>query len=177
MLPWAFLPKNSPSLGKVTIFFWGPTRPPLPLPPYVQHLRPATLLLALSLRNFMGSHCIVLMYVYTILLRNTKGRSSWKVIAGVMSQWFWCKYFAHIFILCSKFSNKKPPATYTVPKHSCIPTLSCWCGLPMLRRKEWTLSLLLHFVMIWCPLHSMAMLLEIFTSRGKHQLLWLQMIR
>ena len=36
---WAFLPKNSPSLGKVTIFFsrsdWTP-------PPYVRHLRPAT---------------------------------------------------------------------------------------------------------------------------------------
>ena len=134
---WAFLPKNSPSLGKVTNFFFGVRLDPLPLPPYVQHLHPATLLLALSLRNFMGPHCIVLMYVYTILLRNTKGRSR-KIIAGVISQWFWCKYFAHIFILCLNISNKKPPATYTVPKHSCIPALSCWCGLPMLRRKEWT---------------------------------------
>jgi hypothetical protein len=31
---------------------------------------------ALSLRNFTGTHCIVLMYVYIILLRNTKSRSN-----------------------------------------------------------------------------------------------------
>ena len=62
--------------------------------------------LALSLRKFTESYCIVPMYVYTNLLRNTKGRSSRKWIAGMITQWFWCKYFAHIFILYSKLSKK-----------------------------------------------------------------------
>ena len=63
--------------------------------------------LALSLRNFSGSHCTVLMYMYTNLLRNTKSRSDWKTIAGVISQWFWCNYFSHNFILYSEGSKKK----------------------------------------------------------------------
>ena len=62
--------------------------------------------LALSFRNFMGSHHIIPMYIYIILLRNTNSRNSWKIIAGMISQWFWCKYFAHIFILYSKCSKK-----------------------------------------------------------------------
>ena len=62
--------------------------------------------LALSFRNFTGSHHIVPMYVCTIFLRNTNSRSSWKRKAGMISQWFWCKYFAHIFILYSKCSKK-----------------------------------------------------------------------
>ena len=63
--------------------------------------------LALSLRNFSGSHHIVLSYVDMNLLRYTKSRSSWKQIAGVISQWFWCRYFAHNFILHSTCSKKK----------------------------------------------------------------------
>ena len=62
--------------------------------------------LALSFRNFTGSHHIVPMYICTIFLRNTKSRSSWKRKARMISQWFWCKYFAHIFILYSKCSKK-----------------------------------------------------------------------
>ena len=62
--------------------------------------------LALSLRKFTESYCIVPMYVFTNLLRNKKSRSSWKWIAGMITQWFWCKYFAHIFILYSKLSKK-----------------------------------------------------------------------
>ena len=64
-------------------------------------------LLALSLRKFTGSHCIVPMHVYIYLLENTRSRSSRKIVAGVFSQWFWCKYFAHSFILHSKSSKKK----------------------------------------------------------------------
>ena len=63
--------------------------------------------LVLSLRNFSGSHRIVLMYMYTNLLRNAKSRSNWKTIAGVISQWFWCNYFSHNFILYSEGSEKK----------------------------------------------------------------------
>ena len=55
--------------------------------------------LVLSFRIFTGSYCIVFMYIYIILLRNTKGKSSWKIIAGMIRQWFWCKYFACTFIL------------------------------------------------------------------------------
>ena len=42
----------------------------------------------LSLRNLTGSHRIVPIHVYIILLRNTKCRSSLKIIAGVISRWF-----------------------------------------------------------------------------------------
>ena len=91
--------------------------------------------LGLSLQKFMGLYCLVPMYVYTILLRKTKSRSNRKREARIISQWFWCKYFAHIFILYSKCLKKKQ-ATYTIPKHSCILTSSSWCGVPMLRRKD-----------------------------------------
>ena len=63
--------------------------------------------LALSLRNFSGSHCILLMYIDINLLRNRKCTSNWKAIAGVISQWFWCNYLAYNFILYSKSSEKK----------------------------------------------------------------------
>ena len=67
--------------------------------------------LALSLRSFTGSHGIVPIYIFTILLRNTISRSSWKWIARMISHWFqvWCKYFAefaHNIILYSKCSKK-----------------------------------------------------------------------
>jgi len=42
--------------------------------------------LALSLRNFTGFHCIVLMYVNIILLRNTTSRSNRKRVARAISQ-------------------------------------------------------------------------------------------
>ena len=77
--------------------------------------------LALSLRKFAGSHGIVPIYIFTILLRNTISRSSWKWIARMISHWFqvWCKYFAefaHNIILYSKCS-KKITGHYTIPKH------------------------------------------------------------
>ena len=62
--------------------------------------------LALCLRNFTGFYCIVLMYVYLILLRNTRCRNNWKTIAEVISLWFWCKYFTHNSILNSESSKK-----------------------------------------------------------------------
>jgi hypothetical protein len=92
--------------------------------------------LGLSFQNVLGSHCIVSMYVYMILLRNTKGRNSWNFIARVISQWFWCKYFAHTFMLNSKCSKKifRLPILYI--KHSCLLTSSCQCSVCMLIRKE-----------------------------------------
>ena len=63
--------------------------------------------LALSLQSFMGCHCIVSMHVYMILLMNTSCRSSWEIVARVISQWFWCKYPAHNFLLYSEGSEKK----------------------------------------------------------------------
>ena len=45
--------------------------------------------LVLSLQKFTASRRIVPMHAN--ILRNTKGRSSRKIIAGVISQWFWCK--------------------------------------------------------------------------------------
>jgi hypothetical protein len=87
--------------------------------------------LALSLRNFTGSNWIVPMYVYTILLRNTRSRSSWKTIAGVISWWFWSKHFAHNFILYSKCSKKihRPPILYlnTLAYLLWIPGVVCLC--------------------------------------------------
>ena len=62
--------------------------------------------LPLSLRNFMVFNCIVLMDVYMVFLRNASCRSNWKRVARMISQWFWCKYFAHNFILHSEWSKK-----------------------------------------------------------------------
>ena len=62
--------------------------------------------LAQYLRSFTGSYCIVLMYVYIISISNTASTSNWKGVAGVITQWFWCKYFAHNFILHSEYSKK-----------------------------------------------------------------------
>jgi hypothetical protein len=63
--------------------------------------------LALSLRNFTGFNHIVLVYIQIILLRNTKSRSNRKIVARMINQWFWCKYFAHnFFILHSECSEK-----------------------------------------------------------------------
>ena len=50
----------------------------------------------LSFQNFTGSHCIVPMYeivdMILFLLRNSKSKSSRKIIAGVTGWWFWCNY-------------------------------------------------------------------------------------
>ena len=63
--------------------------------------------LMLSLWSFMGFNCIASVHVYIILLRNTSCRSSQEIVAGVISQWFWCKYPAHDFLLYSEGSGKK----------------------------------------------------------------------
>jgi hypothetical protein len=57
--------------------------------------------------TLMGCHCIVSMHVYIILIRNISCRSSRERVARVISQWFWCKYPAHIFLLHSEGSEKK----------------------------------------------------------------------
>jgi len=62
--------------------------------------------LVLSFRSFTEFQYIVPMHVHMILLRNTKCRSCREIVAGVINQWFWCKYFAHNFILHSKCSEK-----------------------------------------------------------------------
>ena len=88
-------------------------------------------LLALSLRKFTGSYCIVFTHVYIILLRNTQSRSSRKIIAGLISWWFWCKYFAQDFILYSNCSKKiyRLPILYlnTVPYLLWDPGIVCLC--------------------------------------------------
>ena len=58
---WAFLPKNSPSLGVVTIFFSGSDRTP---PPYVRHLRPATPLSETSMIMIVYLLCIHIVTTY-----------------------------------------------------------------------------------------------------------------
>ena len=74
--------------------------------------------LVLSFQISTESYCIVLMYIYIILLRNTKSQ---KVIAGMIRQWFWYKYFACTFRLYYKCSEKNDrlPILY-----SCILALS-----------------------------------------------------
>ena len=62
--------------------------------------------LALSLRKLTGIYCVLIIYAYMILLRNIKSRSNWKMVAGVISQWFWWIYFAHNFILYAESSKK-----------------------------------------------------------------------
>jgi hypothetical protein len=87
--------------------------------------------LALSLRNFTVFYRIVLMYVYVILLRNTASRSNWKRVAGVITQWFWCKYFAHSFILhseCSKKNYRLPILDYNMAAYPHrVPGAVCLC--------------------------------------------------
>ena len=102
-------------------------------------------LFALSLQKFTGSHCIVPMHVYLNLLTNTRSRSSTrKTTAGVISQWFWCKYRAHNFILYSKSSKKNLQATYTALKNRHVLIFFYRSGERTLRREEHILPHLSH---------------------------------
>ena len=87
--------------------------------------------LTLSLRKFTVFYRIVFMYVYLILLRNTASRSNWKRVAGVITQWFWCKYFAHSFILhseCSKKNYRLPILDYNMAAYPHqVPGAACLC--------------------------------------------------
>ena len=100
-----------------------------------EFLFPYFIFLVLSLRKFTGSYCIVFTHVYINLLRNTRSRSSRKWFAGKISQWFWCKYFAHNFILYFNCSKKIIPklgnSTGNPGVSQANPYLYLWNAPPM----------------------------------------------
>ena len=133
--------------------------------------------LVLSLKKFMGLYCLVLMHVF-IILRNTKSRSSRKREAWMISQWFWCKHFAHIFILAQK--NTGYTAAYYINfllrNHQKVPeTLIKYSNPPVLETINYNIYIWeLNFIAmpIWLSMQSKRHVMRISDQRVHIEMWW-----
>ena len=94
--------------------------------------------LALSPRNFTRFYYILIpIYVDMILLRNTRSRSSRKIVV-VAGGWSVSDFDANNLLTTScTISNAQQKYKPPILKHSCIPTLGSLWGMPVLGRDGW----------------------------------------